>query len=180
MRKIVQRMARPPTEAATAMRTVRVVLLVFATPDKGAGAEVSCAASTERVRVTVLGMTVLTLVGEAVKLRASEVSAGAVELADVVVEAEEELDAVEEAEEEAESELVEDAEEAEEESEVVVDETEEVVEDDTVLERVGIAPAPATAPRPPGKLRSWGRGERFLIKRFMFRLAWSRWRIGRS
>jgi len=176
---MVQRMARPPTEAATAMRTVRVVLLVFATPDKGAGAEVSCAASTERVRVTVLGTTVLTPVGEPVKLRVSEVSAAAVELADAEVETEEELDAVEEAEEEAESELVDNAEEAEEEPEVVADETEEVVLDDTVLDSVGIAPAPATGPIS-GKPRPWGRGERFLINRFMLRLAWSRWRIGRS
>jgi hypothetical protein len=45
LRKTVQRMKIPPTEAAITIITVKVVLLVFAIPDRGAGAEVSCAAA---------------------------------------------------------------------------------------------------------------------------------------
>jgi len=68
---MVHRMATPPTEAATAISTVRVVLFVFAMPCRGAGADVSSAGSTDFVLV-IVGMTVLTLAaaGAPVKLRA--------------------------------------------------------------------------------------------------------------
>jgi len=55
LRKIVQRMATPPTEAATTMSTVVMVLFAFGTtaPPAGAGVLVSAAPKTELVLVTV-------------------------------------------------------------------------------------------------------------------------------
>jgi hypothetical protein len=80
---MVQRMARPPTEAATAINTVRVVLFVFEASDIGAEMDVSSAASTDCVRVMV-GVTVLTGVLSWVTLMVS--GDGVAEDREVVVE----------------------------------------------------------------------------------------------
>jgi len=174
---------------ATMMIAIKVVLLVFATPDRGAGMDVSSAALAVAVRVNV-GVTVLTGAGAFVKF---SVGVGAAGLLDEEVE---ELEDEDEDEEEAvlEDDDAEEEEEAEEEAaveEALVVDTEEVEEDEDVaeelakvaledeaLETVGIAPAPATWPKS-GRPRS-GNGERFFIRRFMLRLVWSRLRRGTS
>lgn len=47
LRKIVQRINKPPTEAATTMRTVVIVVLVLAAAEVGAAELVACAAPTK-------------------------------------------------------------------------------------------------------------------------------------
>jgi len=188
LRKIVQRTKTPPTEAATIMIAIKVVLLVFATPDRGAGMDVSSAALAVAVCVNV-GVTVLTGAGAFVKF---SVGVGAAGLLDEEVEELEEDEAEDEAvledddaeeEEEAKEEaaveeaLVVDTEEVEEDEDVAEELAEVALEDEALL-TVGIAPAPATWPKS-GRPRS-GNGERFFMRRFMLRLAWSRLRRGTS
>jgi len=180
LRKMVQRMKTPPTDAAAAIMTVKVVLLVFARAAWGAGTEVSSAALAVAVWVKV-GTTVLILPpGALVRLRVGAAAA--------VLDEEAELDEEEDAEEDEED-AAEEAEEEEAELDALDDEA--VVEDEDDVgdelaevaltdaeDTVGIEPASATWPRS-GKPRS-GNGERFFIKRFMFTLAWSRLRRGTS
>jgi hypothetical protein len=132
-----------------------------------------------------VGVTVLTLApaGALVRLR---VGAAAAAVADVLEEEPVELeeDAEEDVEEEEDAEAEEDAEldaALDEEDEALVEDEEGVAEElaeaeltGTELDTEGIAPASATWPRS-GIPRS-GNGERFFIKRFMFKLAWSRLR----
>jgi len=144
-------MATPPTEATTAISTVRVVLFVFATPDKGAGAEVSSAGSADFILV-IVGMTVLMLAaaGAPVKLRASEVWEAGAELDEELDDEEEELEELAEVEEEdadvkeSEVALVDEADELDE-AAGVTDSEADVEEAAFGGSRTGIAPAPATA-----------------------------------